>query len=321
MAYLNSSKLGSTIYTRLRARIFCVLFPLGLMACLTPILAVDDAMELEDGRTRFVAFAEREEGLFFSGVEGVDVHFFVDGQPVASARSNKRGVAMTLATIGKGAERFEATATVSGKDFRRSGRVIQWRSQQVLIACDIDATISETSLEALFIGDDDLKSKPIPGSVETLQQIAENFGLIYFTARPRFTLAKTQRWLEAHGYPDGPVLTSLTLKDAIFEAAYKRREIRKLRETLPNLLIGFGNSFIDSEGYGANDMLSLILNPTGKAHHGRHSIEFESWEQIRIFFEVNQALLQDPEWLRLAAQGGAMILVPTLPWADAGRSR
>jgi hypothetical protein len=307
---------GGHFARRLWLRLACALLPLGFAACSTPILAVNDAMEMEDGRTRFVAYAERDAGVSLNGVEGVEIHFFVDGKEVAAAKSNDRGVAMVVAQVEKGAERFEAAATFAGVDFRKAGRVVQWQSDRVLIACDIDSTISETSLEALFMEELDLKSKPIPGSVETLQEVAKSFGLIYFTARPRFTLEKTQQWLDAHGYPDAPVLTSLTLKDAIFEAEYKRREIRILREAFPNLLIGFGNTSIDSEGYGSNGMLSLILNPTGETQHGRHSIEFVNWDQIRTFFEVNSELLQDPAKLEAAARGGAMLLVPTLPWAD-----
>ena len=41
--------------------------------------------------------------------------------------------------------------------------------------------------------------KPISGSVEALHEIARHYDLIYFTARPRFTLQKTPDWLATHG--------------------------------------------------------------------------------------------------------------------------
>jgi hypothetical protein len=294
---------------------------LVLAACTTPILAIDDAMELEDGRTRFVAFVEREAGPLFNGVEGVEVQFLIGGRQVASARSNERGVAMTVAQLSEAQDRFEATARFDGQDFRRSGMVIQWRTDHTLVACDIDATISETSLEALFFEERDDKSTPIPGSLETLRWIDEHFDLVYFTARPRFTLEKTRQWLEAHGYPRAPVLTSLALTDAILEARYKAREIRRLREVFPNLLIGIGNTAIDSEGYGANGMLALILNRDRETHYGAHAIEFDSWDQIRRFFDVNREVLASPERVRAAARGDEMVLVPTLPWAGAAEEQ
>ena len=136
--------------------------------------------------------------------------------------------------------------------------------------------------------------------------------LVYFTARPRFTLEKTRRWLSRNGYPDAPVLTSLAITDAIAETRYKRREIRKLRSVFPNLLIGIGNTRIDSEGYGSNGMLSLMLDPEGDGDFGAHSIRFHDWGQIAGFFEVNREILSDPARVEAAIRGEEMLLVPAL---------
>jgi hypothetical protein len=291
-----------------------ILAALLLAGCATRVLVVDDAMELEDGRTRFIAFAERETGVLYGGVEGVEVRFSVDGREVATATSNERGVAMTLAKIEPGKEVFAAEASLGGEIHRSEGNIVQWRSDRTLVACDIDATISDTSLTALFFEQADEKSQPIPGSVEVLHEIAQHYDLVYFTARPRFTLEKTRNWLDSHGYPTAPVLTSLTASDAIAEARYKRREIRKLREVFPNLLIGIGNSKIDSQGYGANGMLSLIVNRPGHTLYDSHVIEFHDWSQLSKFLEVNRGVLQMPVTAAAAARGEVLLLVPTLPW-------
>lgn len=163
----------------------------------------------------------------------------------------------------------------------------------------------------------DESSEPIPGSREVLHQIVRNHDLVYFTARPKFTLEKTQWWLERHGYPVAPVLTSLGVGDLIAQSRYKRREIALLRETFPNLLIGIGNSQVDSLGYGANGMLALIVNRTGDTAYGRQEIEFHEWSQVGRFFQANRALLTDPEHLRDAIGGEAMLVVPTLRWMPA----
>jgi hypothetical protein len=291
---------------------------LGLAGCVTPHLEVDDAVAFEDGRTRFAAFAERDEGPFFGGVEGVEVRFRVDGETVATALSDDRGVATVLANIEPGRRRFEASASYGGRSFQRAGKIVRWRSDQVVVACDIDATISDTALGALFFDETDEKSQPIEGSAEVLREIAKRHGVVYFTARPKFTLEKTQRWLEAHGYPEGPVLTSLTVGDLIAQARYKRRELGKLREIFPNLLIGIGNSHADSEGYGANGILALIVNRKRDPKYGRHEIEFEGWEEIGRFFEANRELLQDADRLRAAARGEGMLVVPTLQFPSPG---
>lgn len=77
---------------RLWRRLASVLLPLTFAACSTPILAVNAAMEMEDGRTRFVAYAERDVGISLNGVEGVEIHFFVDGKEVAAAKSNTANI-------------------------------------------------------------------------------------------------------------------------------------------------------------------------------------------------------------------------------------
>jgi hypothetical protein len=285
---------------------------LSLAGCATPYFEVDDGVAFEDGRTRLAAFAERDQGPFFGGVEGVEVRFRVDGSEVASTRSDERGVATVLARVPSGAESFEASASYGGESFRRVGKIVQWRSSQVAVVCDIDATISATSLAGLFLDEIDEKSQPIPGSVEVLNEIARSHGIVYFTARPKFTLEKTQRWLRTHGYPEAPVFTSLDVGDLVAQARYKRRELATLREFFPNLLIGIGNSHADSEGYGANGILALIVNREGDTRYGRHEIEFEHWRQLSRFFQANRDLLNDADRLRAAARGEEMVVVPTL---------
>lgn len=286
-----------------------------LVACATPLLAVDDVMMFEDGRTRFVAFVEQERGWMLRGVPDVDVNFVVDGQEVATARSDERGFVAVVAEVGGKPEQFEATATFGGKSFRTQGKLIQWRSDRVIVACDIDSTISETSLQALFFEDTDQESGPIAGSPEALREIARDYEIMYLTARPRFTLEKTRRWLEDHGYPRAPVITSLTVGDALAQSGYKTRAIRSLRRHYENLLIGIGNTSIDSESYGANGMLTLLVRAQGDMTFRRHAIEFQSWEQIRDFFRANRELLRDPQRVQAAVRGEETMLIPTLRWS------
>jgi hypothetical protein len=296
-------------------RALALLGAMLLVACATPLLAVDDVMMFEDGRTRFVAFVEQERGWMLRGIPDVDVHFIVDGQEVATARSDERGFVVVVADVGGNPEQFEATATFGGRSFRSQGRLIQWRSDRVIVACDIDSTISETSLQALFFEDTDQVSGPIAGSPEALHEIASDYELMYLTARPRFTLEKTRRWLEDHAYPRAPVITSLTVGDALAQTGYKIRVIRSLRRHYENLLIGVGNTSIDSESYGANGMLALLVRPEGDITFGPHAIEFHGWEQIRDFFRANRELLRDPERVQAAVRGEEMMLIPTMRWS------
>jgi hypothetical protein len=280
----------------------------------TTTLAADDAVQLEDGRTRFTAYTEREQGPVFHAVEGVDVRFYVEGREVASAQSDGRGIATVAIDLDEVEARFEARATVDRKQLRDAGKVVHWRRDRTLVACDIDATISETSLVGVFLAEADDRSKPIAGSVEALNEIAWDYDLVYFTARPRYTLERTQDWLDAHGYPYAPVFTALALEDTLAQANYKKREIGRLREMFPELLVGIGNSSIDTHGYGANGMLALIVNREDDTRYDSHVIEFRDWPALVSFFQVNRSVLQNPVTAAAVAAGDGMVLVPTIPW-------
>jgi hypothetical protein len=280
--------------------------------CATPILAVDDIVQFENGDTRFVAFAEKKRGWTLSGVSDVEIQFHVDGSVVANATTDDRGFAKVVANVAEPAEQFEATATISGESFRSSGRLFAWDSQRVIVACDIDSTISETSLNALFFDDLDLTSQPIAGSVEVLQQLRRDFQILYLTARPRFTLEKTRRWLREHGYPDGPVITSLTVGDALAQTGYKTRTLGSLRKHYGNLLIGIGNTEIDAQGYGAHGMLTLLVQPKQESGHDGGVVRFQGWDQIGAFFRENRDVLRKPQTVRAAIDGDRKLAVPAV---------
>ena len=75
-----------------------------LAACATPHFDVDEAIRFQDGKTRFVAFAQNKTGWILRGVSDVDVRFSVDGQEVAAAVTDERGFAKAIITLEKPAE-------------------------------------------------------------------------------------------------------------------------------------------------------------------------------------------------------------------------
>jgi len=284
-----------------------------LVACSTPILAVDDAMRFEDGLTRLVAFTQERTGWILRGVQDVEVHFLVDGREVATARTDERGFTKVVANVDREAQQFEATATFDGGTLHAEGELVSWRTDRVIVACDIDSTISQTSLSALFFHELDFVSQPIGNSPEVLREIARDYQIMYVTARPRFTLEKTKHWLSEHGYPEEPVLTSLTVGDALGQTEYKTRMLKSLRKHYRNLLIGIGNTDIDLESYAAHDMLTLLVQPKAEVGYDGRVVRFQSWDQIGAFFRDNRAVLQDPRRLRAAVRGEEELVIPALP--------
>lgn len=287
--------------------LICVWLATG---CATTTFEVDDAVRFEDGQMRMVGFAQRKRGWFLSGVEGVDVSFAVRGAEVARAVTDERGFVKVVADVDAPSETFQAAATISGESYADEARVFAWRRDRVMIACDIDSTISATSVRALFFDPIDRVSTPIEDSPEVLHQLARTHHIAYVTARPRFTQGKTRTWLETHGYPDEPIITSLTAGDALAQTGYKTRTFRSLRKHYTNLLIGIGNTDIDADSYGSHGMLAILMQPKAQPVREGHVVRLQSWQQIGAFFEANAAVLRDPRRVAAAARGEEKLVIP-----------
>jgi hypothetical protein len=281
-----------------------------LAGCATPHFDVDEAIQFQDGKTRFVAFAQNKTGWVLRGVSDVDVRFTVDGQEVATAVTDERGFAKAIVTLEEPAGRFEASANFGGEERRSEAEVVAWRNDRVIVACDIDATISETSLGALFFDEFDETSTPIEGSPEALTEIDRDFHVVYLTARPRFTLEKTRHWLDVHGYPRAPVITSLTVGDTLGQTDYKTRTLNSVRKHYTNLLIGIGNTDIDAASYGVHGMLVLLVQPDEDPVRVDNVFRFQNWQQIRDFFRDNRELLEDPKRVQAVVRGEETLELP-----------
>ena len=287
-----------------------VLTVLLLGACSKPYFEVDEAVRFEDGTTRFVAFAQQKRGWLLDGVEDVDVSFHVDGKQVASGVTDERGFTKAIGAVDTQADSFEARAEIAGETYTHDGDLVTWRRDRVIVVCDIDSTISQTSLAALFFDKIDETSMPIPDSSEALTELAPDFQILYVTARPRFTLPKTRQWLVQHGYPPEPVVTSLAPRDALGQTSYKTRTLNSLRKHYRNLLIGIGNTDIDAASYTSHDMLVILVQPKEPVGRDGDVLRFQSWRQIRAFFAENHSVLRDPEKLRAAMRGEVELRLP-----------
>jgi hypothetical protein len=290
-----------------------ILFPfvaLLLAGCATPYFEVDEAIRFEDGRTRFVAFAQKKTGWLLSGISDVEVRFSVDGEEVANAVTDERGFAKAIANVETPTDRFEATAGIGDESYRSDAEIVAWRSDRVIVGCDIDSTISQTSLGALFFDEWDETSQPIADSPAVLTEIDRDYQLLYVTARPRFTLGKTRHWLDGHAYPRQPVVTSLATGDAFGQTTYKTRALKSLQKHYTNLLIGIGNTDIDADSYTRHNMLVLLIQPDREPERTGNIFRFQDWKQVRAFFRENEGVLRDPQQLRAAIRGEADLRHP-----------
>lgn len=302
----------STRFQTARRAAPLILGVLAAAGCKAPVLTVDDAVVLPGEKTRLVACVEREPVLgLCKDVEHVRVHFDVGESEIGAAKTDGEGVAEVKHKLLPGTDNYEARVLVDGRELRTLGHVFTWDKDRVIIAVDIDHTIGQTDYEGLLgsaSSEDD--SDPIKHSVETLKALASDFQIVYLTGRPRFLIDKTRIWLRQQGFPAGPVITSVRVRDLVNPSEFKRQKLHDLRKSWPKLLIGIGNQPGDAEAYGANEMLTLVLPSKPEQSFGPHAIVFRNWKQVRKFFEANRAVLTNADALHDVIEGKESLLLP-----------
>lgn len=107
-----------------------------------------------------------------------------------------------------------------------------------------------------------LEGLAVPGSVSCIQELAREYTLVYIGARPSSALPHTQEWLEAKGFPQGPVYLAQTHEERL-------EIVRSLRDEFA-FAAGIGDRWDDNELHLELGCLSIIV----KEHGG-------NWETVR----------------------------------------
>jgi hypothetical protein len=123
----------------------------------------------------------------------------------------------------------------------------------------IDGTICDTRPRHLpgigtpeFYQDGALQGDiPVPGSVECLVQLAQHYQIVYIGARPPATLPATEKWLERHGFPKGPVYLA--------ETQLERLQMTRDLKAQFDFTAGIGDRWDDNELHTELGCLSIIL--------------------------------------------------------------
>jgi len=286
-----------------------------LAGCSPLILTLDDAMVESGKEARLHAYAEREPILGLrSDVKGICIEFRANGTVLGRAKTNSDGCATIKCKCPPGLTRIEARVIKNSESPAAEAHVFEMSHERVMIAVDIDKTLSRTEYKQLILKPEDEESDPIKGSRETMRQLSKEFHIIYVTARPRFLLEKTREWLAEHEYPDGPVVVAPSVRVAIYAFEFKRKTLKALRDDWPALLIGIGDRASDADAYGANDMLTLIVARRRDEDYGPHAIVLRDWKTLREFFEQNRDDLRDPRRAKEAVKGERMLQQPIYPW-------
>lgn len=261
------------------------------------VLTADDVISLPNGKAIFAASVFKDYGSsLHSDVTGTNVTFLVNDRPVTHGLTNEDGRLVVEGDIHSNAQTFKARTVVNGQLLQASGSVYRWSPRKTIIAVDIDETISATSYSDLFIAVND-GSKPIKGAADALWSMSKDYQILYISARPQFLQEKTRAWLRANRFPPAPYMGADRFEACLHQEAYKRRILEGVKARWPNLLIGIGDKKVDDGAYGANDMLTFIVNPWPIGSYTQRCVMMRDWQGISRFFETHGERLSDPTLL------------------------
>ncbi len=128
--------------------------------------------------------------------------------------------------------------------------------------CDRTAQLYLMGAPAFYERDAILAGAPVPGSVVCLQELARRYAIVYIGARPATALPQTQEWLEAMGFPAGPIYLARTQEERL-------EIVRRLRGEI-DFAAGIGDRWDDNELHLELGCLSIIL----QEHQG-------NWDTVR----------------------------------------
>ena len=128
--------------------------------------------------------------------------------------------------------------------------------------CDRSAQLGLLGERAFYERDAIMADAVVPGSVACLRELATRYRIVYMGARPAWSRSATEEWLEASGFPLGPVHLAAT-------HAERLAIVRRLRDEM-EFAAGIGDRWDDNELHLELGCLSIIL----KEHAG-------DWDTVR----------------------------------------
>jgi cardiolipin synthase len=239
------------------------------------------------GTTLSVKLEVDGPGYLDPDLAGKEVLFRVDGRPAGTARTDADGVAR-LPFTPPAEGRYHITYELARPEDRRrfqddprgEGTLHVFPDRPTLVF-DIDQTLSDYPEWKVPLSGD--KAPAFRNAVETLGRLAQDYNIVYLTARDDALDAKTRGFLfkdhdpaspGTQGFPPGPVLYNdwgltsykeASQLDAERHAAYKTEALKRLQLAGVPLVAGIGNTATDAAAYRGTGLDSFILDNAREA--------------------------------------------------------
>jgi hypothetical protein len=160
-----------------------------------------------------------------------------------------------------------------------TARVFLWPADSPILVTDLDGTLSDLAgVYVPFTSNRDTRC--LPGSVEALSALAQNYRVVYLTARDETLHDKTRAWLDEKGFPPGPLFCrDFHLGEK--SQTYKRQFLAELAKRYPQLVVGVGNTVGDASAYLHNGLRPFMLDPAGNRSFPEGTVVVRSWQELR----------------------------------------
>jgi len=123
-----------------------------------------------------------------------------------------------------------------------------------LAVIDLDHTVVDDSFFRAMVGN----ARPMADSVEVTRRIARAYTIVYLTHRPDVLTRRSKHWLEANGYPPGPLLVA-DMGDVLDSGKFKTARLSALRRSFPRVAAGIGDKVSDAQAYVDNGLTAYLL--------------------------------------------------------------
>ena len=206
-------------------------------------------------------------GFRLEGVEGVRLQFHLNERRIDQVTSNADGDVQTRWTAPSEPGDYGIRVRVKPDDqpddeddhVAPTRLLVAVRKPDVPIAIvDLDKTLVASGFHRVLLG---AGPEPMAGSKVVLARLAPKHTIVYLTHRPDFLGPTSKQWLDRHGYPRGPLLTS-TLSGLIEGSGrFKTRRLTDLSKQFKNLKVGIGDKISDARAYATLGMKSILILP------------------------------------------------------------
>ncbi|RPI64091.1 MAG: hypothetical protein EHM48_01440 [Planctomycetaceae bacterium] len=199
-------------------------------------------------------------GELLRSMPGYVVYFEQAGRLFKAAMTDEKGVASVTFTP-QAVGDYQFTVRLSPRGFPdkppQAGTLLAvCRAADAPIAVvDLDSTLVAGGFSQVLLE----TPPPMPDSQRVMRRLSQRYTIIYLTARPELLSHKSRQWLDAQGYPRGPLLAAENGQIFTGSGKYKTKALAKLAARFHKMELGFGDLISDAMAYHDNGMKAFLI--------------------------------------------------------------